>query len=124
MSAASSLLLFVLLPADDKLPPAVPVTPPLVHDSPVRCVAFSPDGKRVATGADGGAFLWDVTTGKLVVRLKSEGHVQSIAFSPDGKTVLTGGTEKTAHLWNSATGEPLGLPLAHEGMIYAVAFSP
>ena len=48
----------------------------------------------------------------------------AVAFSPDGKTVLTGSSDKTARLWDAATGQPLGQPLTHQGRVMAVAFSP
>ena len=47
-----------------------------------------------------------------------------MAFSPDGKTVLTGSYDKTARLWDAATGQPLGPPLTHQDTVQAVAFSP
>ena len=50
--------------------------------------------------------------------------VYAAAFSPDGKTVLTGSYDKTARLWDSTTGQPLGLPMTHHDRVYAVAFSP
>ena len=49
--------------------------------------------------------------------------VQTVAFSPDGKTVLTGCWDKTARLWDAATGQPLGFPMRHPAAIWAVAFS-
>ena len=48
----------------------------------------------------------------------------AVAFSPDGKTVLTGSEDRTARLWDAATGQPLGPPLTHQGAVMAVAFSP
>ena len=48
----------------------------------------------------------------------------AVAFSPDGKTVLTGSCDKTARLWDAATGRPLGPPMTHQGVVVAVAFSP
>ena len=45
-----------------------------------------------------------------------------MAFSPDGKTVLTGGSDRTARLWDVATGQPVGSPLRHEGEVMAVAY--
>jgi hypothetical protein len=47
-----------------------------------------------------------------------------VAFSPDGKTVLTGSWDKTARLWEAATGKALGPPLQHQDNVVAVAFSP
>ena len=41
--------------------------------------------------------------------------VWSVAFSPDGKTILTGSFDKTARLWDAATGRPLGQPMEHSG---------
>ncbi len=48
----------------------------------------------------------------------------AVAFSPDGKTVLTGSADKTARLWDAATGQPIGPPLPHRDAVQAVAFSP
>ena len=45
-----------------------------------------------------------------------------MAFSPDGKTILTGCKDKTARLWDAATGQPVGSPLQHEGEVMAVAY--
>ncbi len=50
--------------------------------------------------------------------------VKAVAFSPDGKTVITGSQDKTARLWDAATGQPLGQTLTHQGSVRAVAFSP
>ncbi len=53
-----------------------------------------------------------------------QGAVAAVAMSPDGAMVLTGSYDKTAQLWNAATGQPIGRPLSHERRIVAVAFSP
>jgi Flp pilus assembly protein TadD len=47
-----------------------------------------------------------------------------LAFSPDGRTILTGSTDKTARLWDPATGRPIGAPIVHPDQVNAVAFSP
>jgi WD40 repeat protein len=98
----------------------------LEHQGWVLAVAFSPDGKTVATSSwNPTARLWDVATGKPIGSpLTHQGRVHALAFSPDGKTVLTGGDDCTARLWEAATGKPVGAPLTHQGPVHAVAFGP
>jgi hypothetical protein len=76
------------------------------HTSPVRGVAFSPDGATLATTShDRTARLWDTATGTC--RTTLSGHtsrVLGVAFSPDGTTVATASTDRTARLWDAATG--------------------
>ena len=68
----------------------------------LAAVAYSPDGKYIATCGAAGAFLWDVQTGSVIRTFT--GHtkdVSSVAFSPDGTKVLTAGSyDKTAKLWD------------------------
>jgi WD40 repeat protein len=52
------------------------------------------------------------------------GPVNSVAFSPDGKTVITGCSDKTARLWDVATGQAVGQTMTHQGSLSDVAFSP
>jgi eukaryotic-like serine/threonine-protein kinase len=95
----------------------------LAHNQTVNAVAYGPDGKVVLTGSST-AQLWDAATGKpLTAPLVHDGFVKAVAFAPDGKTVLTGSVDKTARLWNAATGQALAV-LRHEGSVDVVAFSP
>jgi hypothetical protein len=77
----------------------------LQHQSLVRAVAFSPDGRTVLTGSDDNtARLWSVATGKaLGPPLQHQGEVVAVAFNPDGLTVLTGSVDKTARVWEVPT---------------------
>ncbi len=103
--------------------------PPLMHDCDyVYAVAFSPDGRFLATGSDKiakYAQLWDCETGKRIRVF--EGHtksVRSVAFSKDGKRLLTGSLDKTAALWDVETGKRLIEFHGHSLSVNSVEFSP
>jgi WD40 repeat protein/serine/threonine protein kinase len=98
----------------------------LRHESAVRAVALSRDGRTACTGShDGTVRLWDTATGKPVgPLLQHPERVLGVALSPDGRTVLTGSADRTAQLWDAATGERLGLPLEHPRNVHDVLFSP
>ncbi|MFF8268339.1 trypsin-like peptidase domain-containing protein [Streptomyces sp. NPDC016562] len=96
------------------------------HAQAVDAVAFSPDGKTLATGSlDNTARLWDVHTGKTRHTLK--GHTDqlfAVAFSPDGSLLATAGREAEVRLWKVATGEHLASLTGHQSGVTSVAFSP
>ena len=95
------------------------------HGGRVNAVAFSPDGKILATASeDGTSQLWDTGTGqKIGPSLQHQGPIVDVAFSPSGKTILTGSEDQTARVWETSTGK-LTSSLAHRGAITVVAFSP
>jgi WD40 repeat protein/serine/threonine protein kinase len=98
------------------------------HTDPVRSVAFSPDGKTMASGSnDTTIILWDISS-RQPIGPPLTGHtdtVRSVAFSPDGQILASGSFDGTIILWDTATGEPLGPPLTdHTGGVWSVAFSP
>ena len=96
----------------------------LQHNSSVNAVAFSPDGRKVATASyDNTARLWDVETGKQIQRLEHDGSVYGVAFSPDGKKLATASSDSSARLWDVRTGKQLQR-LEHDRSVNAVAFSP
>jgi WD40 repeat protein len=81
----------------------------------VFAVAFSPDGKLLATAdADGTVRRWDPVTRRPVgapLHASARNGVSGVAFSRDGKLLATADGDGTVRLWNPATGRPVGAPL-------------
>jgi RNA polymerase sigma factor (sigma-70 family) len=106
---------------------AVAVTRFEGHTDGVMVVAFAPDGKRALSGGvcygdrDPTVRLWDVSTGKELLKL--EGHtegVYSLAFLPGGKKAVSGGADGTIRFWDLEGGKELKRFEGHAGTVYGL----
>ncbi|HKQ93043.1 MAG TPA: caspase family protein [Blastocatellia bacterium] len=96
------------------------------HGCTVYSVAFSPDGKTLASAHNDNMIgLWDLKTGRLIRSFVGHtGHVPFIVFSPDGKTLAGGSPDQTVKLWEVSSGRFIRPLTGHRDSIYSVAFSP
>jgi WD40 repeat protein len=94
---------------------------------PFLTVAFSPDGKRLATGGENNTVkLWDVATGREMQTLPGHsGDVYAVAFSPDveGRWLASAGEDCTVMVWDSRTGMPVRTFRGHTGVVTSLAFT-
>ncbi|HXG12045.1 MAG TPA: c-type cytochrome domain-containing protein [Gemmataceae bacterium] len=108
------------------LPSAKPEHVLAAHQDLIYDLAFSPDGKLLATGGyDRLIKLWDVAAGKELRLLRDHSDtVYGLAFSADGRLLASGAADRAVKVWEVATGKRLYTLSDPTDWIYAVAWSP
>jgi WD40 repeat protein/serine/threonine protein kinase len=106
----------------------------VAHAGRVQTLAFSPDGRTLASAAfneEKGLRLWDAATGELQHALQPPPATTVVAFSPDGRRLAAAGYEGTVQLWDPATGQdiltlrgPAPQMSEHDANDTHIAFSP
>jgi len=94
------------------------------HSNNVGAIAFSPDGKRLASGGNYNTVkVWDAATGARLLWLKGHSSsVQAVAFSPDGKRLAS--ACGSIRIWHAATGTQLLTFKRLSNHVFCLAFSP
>ncbi|CAD5955627.1 putative WD repeat-containing protein alr3466 [Planktothrix agardhii] len=96
------------------------------HSDAVSSVAFSPDGRTLASGSfDNRIKLWDVQSQREIATLTGHSsYVTSVAFSPDGRTLASGSDDNTIKLWDVQSQRQIATLTGHSSFVLSVAFSP
>ncbi|KAK3810066.1 MAG: quinon protein alcohol dehydrogenase-like superfamily [Benniella sp.] len=96
------------------------------HEDRVNAVAYSPQGRRVASASDDNTVrVWSVAIGEcLMILLDHTDGVLSVAYSPDGSRIATSSKDQTILVWDAETGDLCQILEGHTNWARDVAYSP
>src|SRR5947209_1123557 len=121
------------LPPKTSSPGTTTLTPQVVtlltyhgHSDSIHALAWSPDGKSIASASDDATVqVWNATTGRTIFTYR--GHrlgVKTVAWSLDGKRIASGSEDKTVQVWDAATGGNIVAYYAHGDKVNSLTWSP
>ena len=93
----------------------------------VNTLAWSPDGKHIASGGDV-IEIWNAATGKVLLTYREhKGQstaINALAWSPNGQSIASAGSDQVVRVWNVTSGKTILTYSAHGASILSLAWSP
>jgi WD40 repeat protein/tRNA A-37 threonylcarbamoyl transferase component Bud32 len=106
----------------------------LSRDEPIWCLAFDPEGRRLAAARNSSLIesgervypivLHDVQTGKCLCRLRSPAQVRNMAWHADGRRLAGAAMDSNVYLWQPPSERPVKTLIGHENSVSNIAFHP